>query len=249
MKVLAIARRELKSLLGSPVGWCVLGGFWLIAGVMWSLSVFGYAATVANQVYDPYAVQQLTFMGSLVGPWLGNIAVVLVLVAPVVSMRSLAEERRSGTLELLKTSPVRPSELVLGKYLGVLGFMGLLLVGTLHAPVGLLLLADPSWPPLVGGYVSMCMLSALLAAIGLFCSSMTESQLLAASMTFAVGLTAYLVGLFDPVHVDSWHVQLSIYTHLESGFRGALRLSDGVYFLAVTATFLVASWQRMENDT
>ena len=249
MKVWAIATRELKSLLGSPVGWCVLGGFWLIAGVMWSLSVFGYAATVANQVYDPYAVQQLTFMGSLVGPWLGNLAVVLVLVAPVVSMRSLAEERRSGTLELLKTSPVRASELVVGKYLGVLAFMGLLLFGTLHAPVGLLMLAEPAWQPLAGGYVSLCMLSALLAAIGLFCSSMTESQLLAASMTFAVGLTAYLVGLFDPVHVDSWHVQMSIYTHIESGFRGAIRYSDAVYFLALTMTFLVASWQRMENDT
>jgi len=248
MKVWAIATRELRSLLGSPVGWWVLGGFWLISGLMWTLSVFAYAATVANQVYDPYAVAQLTFMGSLMGPWMGNVAVVLVLVAPVVSMRSLAEERRSGTLELLKTSPVRSSELVLGKYFGVLAFMSLMLLGTIHAPIGLSILADPAWQPMVGGYVSLLLLSAALASIGLLCSSVTESQLLAASMTFVVGLTAYLVGLFDTVHVDAWHVQLSIYTHLESGFRGALRLSDMVYFLGLIATFLVASCQRMERD-
>ena len=248
MKIGLIARAECMSLLRTPTGWLVMAGVWFICGLMWALSVFAYAATLADQVFDPYAIERLTLVDWLLGPWWGNLSVVLVFVTPVITMRSLAGERASGTLELLKTSPVTSIEIVLGKFIGILLFQGMLLAGTLHAPIGLAFLGAPSWGAVGVAYATLWLFAGALTALGLMCSSLTGSQVLAASATFAAGLTAYLVGVFDAGDPTAWHVQLSMSTHLIDGLRGALRLSDMVYFFGLCAVFLCAAWQRLESE-
>ena len=248
MKIGLIARAECMSLLRTPTGWLVMAGVWFICGLMWSLSVFAYAATLADQVFDPYAIERLTLVDWLLGPWWGNLSVVLVFVTPVLTMRSIAGERASGTLELLKTSPVTSIEIVVGKFVGVWAFQGLMLVGTLHAPIGLAFLGAPAWGAVGVAYMTLWCFAGALTALGLMCSSVTRSQVLAASATFAIGLTAYLVGVFDAGDPTAWHVQLSMSTHLIDGLRGALRLSDVVYFVGLSAVCLCAAWQRLESE-
>ena len=135
-----------------------------------------------------------------------------------------------------------------GKFVGVWLFQALMLAGTLHAPIGLAVLGSPAWGAVGVAYVTLWCFAGALTALGLMCSSLTRSQILAASATFAVGLTAYLVGVFDAGDPTAWHVQLSMSTHLLDGLRGALRLSDVVYFAGVGVVCLCAAWQRLESE-
>ncbi|MFT5453864.1 MAG: ABC-2 type transport system permease protein [Myxococcota bacterium] len=246
MSILLIAWRELRALLTSAVGWVVLCGFLFVSGTMWTLSVFGYVAASTDVVYDPYAVSQLTFTGALLGPWFGNISVVLVLGAPALAMRSFSEEIQQHTLELLLTSPVSTLEIVCGKYLGVLGYAALMLAATSYAPLGLYAVGSPDPGAIAAGYLGLLCLSSAIVSLGMMFSAFTASQLTAFVATFSIALGAYLVGVFDP-DPDSWLTQLSLATHLMDLFRGAVRLSDLVYFASVTGLFLFATWQRLES--
>lgn len=248
MKIFLVARAECEALLRTPTGWLVMACVWLVGGLMWSLSVFAYAATLADQVFDPYAIDRLTLVDWLLGPWWGNLSVVLVFVTPVLTMRTIAGERSLGTLELLKTSPISNLEIVMGKFLGVWAFQSLMLLGTLHAPIGLSFVGQPAWGAVFVAYATLWCFVGALTALGVMCSSLANRQVLAASATFSIGLTGYLVGVFDGGDPTSWHVQLSLSTHLIDGLRGALRLSDVVYFMGFMAVCLCAAWQRLESE-
>jgi ABC-2 type transport system permease protein len=246
MSVFLIARRELRSLLTSTVGWVVLCGFLFITGTMWTLSVFAYVAMSSDVVYDPYAASQLTFTSALLGPWFGNVSVILVLGAPALSMRAFSEELQQRTLELLLTSPVSTLEIVLGKYLGVFGYAGLVLAATSYAPLGLYAVGSPDPGAIAAGYLGLLCLASCVVSLGLVFSAFTSSQLTAFIATFSVALGGYLVGVFDP-DPDAVVTQLSLSTHLMDLFRGAVRLSDLVYFGGVTVFCLFATWQRLES--
>ena len=246
MSIFLIARRELRALLASAVGWVVLCGFLFVTGTMWTLSVFGYVAASSDVVYDPYAASQLTFTAVLLGPWFGHVSIILVLGAPALAMRAFSEELQQRTLELLLTSPVSTLEIVLGKYLGVLGYAALVLVATSYAPLGLFIVGSPDIGAIASGYLGLLCLASCVVSLGLLFSAFTASQLTAFIATFSVALGAYLVGVFDP-DPDSWLTQLSLATHLVDLFRGAVRLSDLVYFAGVTGFCLFATWQRLES--
>ncbi len=247
MSVFHIAVREVRALMTSTVGWLVLAGFLLVSGGFWVLMVLAYDSAFTDQVFDPYAPYRLTFSGSLLGPWFGNLSVILVMALPAVSMRSFSEELDRGTLELLLTSPVSSLEIVAGKYIGTLCYVCLLLLCTSQAPVSLYFLGAPDLGLIAAAYLGLLGLSSALVALGLFVSSLTSNQVVAFVITFALGLGLYLPGAMDPGAGDSWQQQLSLAGHLLSPLEGALRLSDLVYFGSFTAVFLFACWQRVEG--
>ncbi|HHO51530.1 MAG TPA: hypothetical protein ENK18_11795 [Deltaproteobacteria bacterium] len=246
MKVLYIAGRELRAAFTTTVGWIVLCGWLEITGLFWVLLVSNYAMESQNLVFNPYAGAYMNLTDYLLSPFFGNCAVILVMVVPALTMRTFSEEFANRSMELLATSPVSTAEIVLGKYLGVLGFVLILLGLTLQYPVSLLRWGSPDWGAIAGGYIGLLLLSSVLLAMGIWFSSLTKNQLVSLILTFvvALGLMVLEWGSRSP---DDWMAQLSYMSHLSEVLQGAIRLSDLAYFGGGVVFFLLATHQRMES--
>lgn len=227
-RVWTIARRELKALFDHPTGYILLVVF-----------TAANAFLFFRQAYL-LGVASLRPMLDLL-PWL------FLFFVPAVSMRVIAEESRTGMLELVLTQPVSDLELVLGKYLGALCFLGIGLALTLPIPLGLALGADVHWGTIVAQYVGSALLAAGLAGVGVWASSVARSQItafiLAVAITFVlvlVGLDALIVGL--PPTAALIAARIGVLSHFESMGRGVIDLRDAVYFLSLAAAFLTMAY-------
>ena len=247
-KVLAIARRELSSFFVSPIGWVIT------PVVMLFVSWFGYIVPVLGN-------QQASMDGvfSLVAFSLS------LLILPLVTMRVLADERRQGTLEMLLTSPVRDWELVAGKWLGSLAFLGAMFSFTLVYVVLFLVylprvtfhllgvplsLGNLDFGLLLSGYLGLLALAAAFAAVGVLCSSLTQNQIVAAFLTFGALIFIYYCGLatqvLSPPYSDFF--QYVGGQNRYSGFsQGQVALKDVVYFLSLTFGSLFLATRVLES--
>jgi ABC-2 type transport system permease protein len=144
------------------------------------------------------------------------------------------------------TSPVSTLEIVLGKFLGAIAFVALMLLGTVQFPLGLLEWGSPDAGVVAGGYLGLLLLGASLLSLGMLASALTANQIVASVTSFAVALGLLVVswGSQDP---HDWYAKVSILTHLEDLTRGAVKLSDLAYYVAFTGFFLFATHQRMES--
>ena len=247
MKVtLAIAGRELKSRLNTSVGGVVLALFLFLAGFFWFLSLNNYVAQSQSLVMNPYAASMLTLGDYLILPWFSNCMFFVLLVAPALSMGSFTQEYQQHTLTLLLTSPVSTGQIVLGKYLGLMGFASLMLLGTLHVPATLYYVADPDFGYFFGGYLAMFALMSASLSLGLFVSASTQSQMVAFLATLVAGLSLYVLSWLNP-DPAGWISQLALATHIEDLLSGALRLSDMAYFLGFTVVMLFGCQQKLEG--
>jgi ABC-2 type transport system permease protein len=182
----------------------------------------------------------------LVSPFFSNIAVILLMVCPAISMRLFSDELKNRTMELLFTSPVSTAEIVLGKFLGALGFVAILLAGTAYVPFTLWMWGQPDWGVFAGGYLSVFLLSGAMLAMGGLFSAFTPNAMVAMISTFAGGLGLWLISWQAEGGSDGWAAQLSIVTHLEDFLRGVIVLTDVTYYLAFILFFLFATHQRVE---
>ena len=242
--VLAIALRELRALLRTPTGWLVLTGFQLAAGLFWLALLDAYVVRSRDRIFDPYTAAQLDLTDHLVAPFFGNLTVLLLVVGPAVAMRSLAEERRQETIELLLASPVSGAEIVAGKFLGAWAFVLGAVATTTWMPLSLGLWRLPDPGALAAGYLALALLGAAVTAIGVLASAFTDAQLVALVLAFAATLALWIVGWVDP-DPTSLASRLSLSRHVQDGLRGAVRLSDLAYFGALVGWCLLAAWQRV----
>jgi ABC-2 type transport system permease protein len=176
------------------------------------------------------------------------------LVVPVVTMRLMAEEKRSGTLEMLITLPVKDSDVILGKYLGALGLVLILVVATMIYPFAMF-----KWPwslgpldmgPIYAGYLGLILFSAASVAIGLLISALTDSQAIAFFITFFVLLVLWWVGALAE-NLGGWYGNalsfVSFQTRLSGFTRGLVDTRDLVFFLSVTGLALVIAFRALER--
>lgn len=214
---IAIAQRELKAYFGSPIAFVVTAFFLLIAGFFFWQSV----------AYTREASLRYLF---------GTLGVVYLFISPSISMRLLADEQRTGTIELLLTCPVRDVEVVLGKYFASLAMLFAMLIPTLYYPFILTLYGSPDQGPLLSGYLGMILLGASFLAVGLLASSLTQNQIVAAVLTFGVLLLVWLseaVAGFVRGPVGDFFGALSASTHFSDFPRGVISSTDLVYFLSL----------------
>src|SRR5712692_8735229 len=174
-KALLVARRELAVMCGTPVGWVLAAVFVLLTGYFFysDLALF----VLVGGANETRGLWRFVFL---------DYRLVALLVVPLVTMRSFAEERKLGTLELLWTYPVRDREVIAGKFIACLAVVTLMLAGTAVYPLMLVRLYPVAAGPLVAGYVGLWMLAAAFVACGLFISALTENQLLAGAATYGV---------------------------------------------------------------
>ena len=231
----AVYGKELRSYFASP-----LGVVFLVFYVLVSNGFFFFVA-------DFFRSGQATMRGFFeVLPW------IFLFFVPAVTMRLWAEERRTGTLEVLLTLPLRDAEVVLGKFLAGLTFLAIALACTFTVPVSVSLFGHPDWGVMAASYAGALLLGASYLAIGLWASSLTESQVIAFITSVAVIFALLGIGL-APMWADSlgWFATacgyLSLLSHFQNILRGVLDTRDVVYYVSVVLLFLHLNAKNIES--
>ena len=245
-----IAAKELRSYLLSPVAWVVATVFLGVTGLLFYNLVTWYSLQSYQMMQIPGAGGELNVNRLVFEPVFHNVAVTLLLLVPMVTMRLLAEERKNGTLQLLFTSPVRLGEVVLGKYLAVVLLLAGILMLTLYMPLLVWIFGTLEWGPIGSAYLGLVLLIAAFAACGLFASSVTENQIVAAVLTFGLLLGFWMLGWAGQGGGSAGALleQLSVISHLNGFLRGVVETRDVVYYLSVCAFGLFLTHRVLESS-
>ena len=183
----------------------------------------------------------------IVAPLFGNAAVILLLVVPLITMRLVSEERRNKTLSLLFSAPVTMTEIVLGKYLGIVFFLMLVLFMITLMPLSLLAGGGLDFGLLASGVLGLGLMLAAFAAVGLFMSTLTQTPTVAAISSFGVALLFWILDASGSGE-ESLLAYMSLLNHYEPFLRGIFNSTDAIYLLLFIATFLVMSVRRLDAD-
>ncbi len=249
---LTIAAKELRSYFVSPIAYVVLTGFLLLGGWFFFnlLARFSLFVNLYSAMRNPDAQMRLNLNDFVIAPLLHNLSVVLVILVPVITMRSFAEEKRAGTYELLMTSPLSITEIVAGKFLGALAFM-LVMVGlTAVYPLILMLYGNPEVGIIAAGYLGLLLLATAFLTIGLLTSSFTENQIIAAVTCLVVLLLLYVISWpaesAGPV-LGAVLKYISLTEHFSEMVKGVIDTRDLVYFGSVIVLALFLTQRSVES--
>ncbi len=193
--VFTIVGKELRSYFVSPIAYVVLTGFLLLGGWFFFnlLSRFSLMLTLYTQFQGGEAANRINLNDYVIAPLMHNLSIVLVILIPMITMRAFAEEKKSGTYELLLTSPLRTGELVLGKFLAAFFFICIMIGLTGGYPAILLAFGNPEIGVMVAGYLGLLLLATVFVAVGLLTSSFTENQIIAAVSGLVATLLLYII--------------------------------------------------------
>ncbi len=251
----AICAKDLRLYLTTWTSYILLAAFALISAFFFQRLVieFQYASMQAMQQEN--GGEGLNLTDWVMSPLLMNMTVFLLFLLPVLTMRLLSEEKRGKTLDLLMTTPIRASEIVLGKYAAGVVMMLLMLATTLLFPALLSHFGASAdgpaldWYSVGSGYLGLALLGSAFVSIGLLCSSFSASQIVAVASSFAMLLMLYVIGLAARGQEGLWLKALefmAINTHLEPFIRGIVRSVDLCYFASLTGVGLILTHRVVE---
>jgi len=250
--ILAIAHKELKSYFASPIAYIVIGFWSLLYGYFFVaiLSFFVRQSMQMNQ-FGMQGPQSMNVNQQLIRPLLQNVNILVLFLMPMVTMRTYAEEKRSGTIELLLTSPVTDFQIIIGKFLGAMALYGAMLAVTL-IHIGLLFVyGHPEWKPIVTTYIGLLLFGGCFVSLGLFISSLTKNQIVAGMVTFAVFLLLWIItwiGSFSGPTVDKITQYLSILDHLDDFGKGVLDTTHVIYYLSFITFGLFLTAKSVDSE-
>lgn len=237
---LAILQRELRAYFVSPLAWAVLTFFLFVQGLSFVM--------IVSFLSDPRATGDVTpflYFFSSFFFW-----ITLIFVVPMITMRLVSEERRSGTLEILLTSPLSETQMVLAKFAAALVFWCFLWLPTVLYPFIIERYSDVDWGPIASGYLGVFGLGAMFLAVGLFGSSFSKNQIVAAAGTFALVMIFFIVPWFGSLVEGETLKQVFGYTdllqHMEDFSKGIVDSRRLVYYLTTTALFLFLTVRAVE---
>lgn len=233
-----IWQKELRSYFVSPIAYLLLAMFAVIFGFFF-WNIVDYFAATGMESLRRGEMFPMNINEQVIRPLLSNVGVIGLFFIPMITMRLFSEEKRSGTIELLVTSPVRDGEIILGKWLAALSLYGVLLLLTALNFVFLFKYGNPDWKPLAIGYLGLLLQAGALLAIGMFISTLTKNQIIAGAATFGVCLLLWVLEWVSGYETATWAQvlsYLSVVTHIGSFSKGLLDSKDAVYY--VTLTFL-----------
>jgi ABC-2 type transport system permease protein len=248
--ILAIAHKELKAYFASPIGYIVVAVFALLMGFFFSAIL---------EIYVQQSVQMAQFGGApqmnvndqVIRPLMLNGSVMVLFVLPMITMRTYSEEKRSGTIELLLTSPLTDFQIVMGKFVGAMALYAAMLAVTVIDMVLLFAWGNPEWAPVVGSYIGLLLMGGCFVAIGLFVSSTTKNQVVAAVVTWAIFLMLWVIdwissSLQGPM--QSIVQYLSFTNHFDDFSRGVIDTKHLVYYVSFIAFGLFLTMRSVDTE-
>jgi ABC-2 type transport system permease protein len=250
--ILAIAAKDIRSQFVSPIAYVVLTGFMLLGGWFFFnlLSRFNFLLQLYLSFRNPEAMERLNLNEFVIAPLLHNLSVVLVILIPVITMRSFAEEKRSGTYELLMTSPLSVTEIVLGKFLGSFVFVFVMVLLTGIYPLILFAYGNPEVGVVLGGFLGLLLLATAFLSVGLLTSSFTENQIIAAVSCLVVLLLLYVIAWPAETAGPTLGAVLryvSLTEHFGETVKGIIDTKTLVYFASVIALALFLTQRSVES--
>ena len=244
-----ICRKEMRTYFVSPIAYLLLTMFGLIFGFFF-WNALGYFVLAGMQMQLRGETFPMNVNDQIIRPLLSNVSVIDLFFIPLITMRLFAEEKRSGTIELLATSPVRDIEIILGKWFAAIILYACLLLATALNFGFLFLYGNPDWKPLAVGYLGLLLQGALLLAIGTFISTLTKNQIIAGAATFGVCLLLWVLEWVSNYESARWATvlaYLSVVTHFDSFARGVIDTKDLVFYLTGIFLGLFATARSMES--
>lgn len=240
--LLATLNRELRAYFFSPLAYAVLTFFLLVNGF-----VFWVIVSFLSDPRSPGGAPVELFFGQTVFFWL-----VLLFIAPAITMRLLSEERRSGTIEVLMTSPVTETQVVLGKFLAALTFYIFLWLPTLLYVALVQHYSSVDWGPVAASFLGILGIGAVFVAVGLFASSVSRNQVVAASLAFAILILLFSFGLLENLVNAPWlkHTfeYLDLWSHMDDFSKGIVSTRRLVYCASLSVFFLFLSSRALEAN-
>jgi len=225
----ALVDKELRTLFQAPIAWIIIGVFLALMGYSFTLTLFN----------NRYATLVHIFF---------QVAGLLLLIVPIITMRLLAEERRAGTLELLLTAPVKEIHVVLAKYLAGMAVVLLMIGLTAAYAVVLGLYGTPEWGPIYSGYLGLALLASTLVSLGLAVSALTSNQVIAAIVTIGVSFLLWMVDTLAAMLPDALErvlISLSLLARFTPFATGAMYASDAGFFISTTLLALFIAMRAL----
>ena len=243
--IINVARKELQSLFASPMGWIILSLLMLAFGSFYLQGVNNYFEVMSGAIRPAERVGVTIFVGQTVH---GIASFLMLFAVPLLSMGLISGERKSQTLPFLFSAPISLTEIVVGKFLGLIIFLSILVVYILIMLSTLNIWSDIDFGYLLSNSLGLILLAASFSALGIYFSSLTSQPIVAAILSF-IALFA-LMGLdkFFGSQPDHWFGYISLMKHFQSFSRGVIDSKDIIYFILFITTFLVLTIRRLDSD-
>jgi ABC-2 type transport system permease protein len=248
--VLAIAQKELRSYFASPIAYIVIGFFALLFGWFY-VGILDWFVRQGMQMGAMGGPSSLNVNQQMVRPLVLNITVVFLFLLPLITMRTYAEEKRSGTIELLLTSPLTDLQIVLGKFLGALALYAVMVALTVIHFGLLFAFGQPEWKPLATAYLGLLLFGGCFIAVGLFISSLTRNQIVAGAATFGVFLLLWVIDwIGESLGPTGQSIlkYLSMTEHLDDFVKGVIDTKHLVYYVSFIAFGLFLTVRSVDSE-
>jgi ABC-2 type transport system permease protein len=246
----AVCKRELKAYFTSPIAYVMMGGLLVVVGYLYYTAFRWFLQMSFEAMRNPMMASELDLGSMVVVESLRTLGIISVFTLPLLTMRLWAEEKRTGTVELLLTFPLRDSEVVLGKFFACLLLYVVLLVLSLVYPLLAAWLSTPDVGPIASGYLGTVLMGASLIALGFLCSTWTENQIVACVLAWSAFLLFWLIGHAADIikgPLGALCNRLSFAKHYENFVKGVIETQDIVFFVIFTLGCLFLTLRSIES--
>ena len=244
-----IAHRDFRAYFTSPIAYIVIAGFMAIMGWMFFFNLSHF--NMQNMQYQTFNMgKSVSITEGIIRPLYGNMNVIFLFLVPFITMRLFAEEKKLHTIELLMTSPLTLTEIILGKFLSAFLLLLVMLLLTVIYPIVLFATGNPDFGPILTSYIGTLLLSSCYLSIGVLFSSMTENQIVAGALTFAAGLFFWLISWATQSAGPVWSdilMYLSLINHYNNFSQGLLNTADVVFYVSFIGTGLFLTHRVLDS--
>jgi ABC-2 type transport system permease protein len=249
--ILAIAGKEVRSYFASPIAYIVIGVFALLYGYFYivMLSYFVRQSMQMSQ-FGPGGGQSMNINQQMLRPLMQNVTILILFMLPAITMRTYSEEKRSGTIELLLTSPITDFQIVMGKFLGALALYAVMIGVTLIHVAILFVYGKPEWKPILTTYVGLLLLGGCFISVGMFISTLTKNQVVSFMATFGVFLFLWIITWIGSVmpSAEGLTTYLSIIDHFEDFNKGVIDTTHLIYYLSFITFGLFLTAKSVDTE-
>jgi len=248
--ILAIWQREMKSYFTSPIAYAVLIVFLFLAGLFFFGNLTEVVQYTMSMAQMGQGTQPIDVPAFVTQSLFRTMSVILLFLIPMLTMGLFSEEKKRGTIELLLTTPVGHFQAMIGKYMASLTFLLILLLSSGITISALFVYGQPDWKPILSGYLGLFLYGGALLALGLFISTLTESQVVSVVLTFGVSLVLWLINVFASSAVGlakSVIEYLSVINHLDDFIKGVIDTSHVTYYVTFAFVGLFLAYRSLES--